>query len=432
MMEQPSSPPTTARRRPTKLAGLPALIILSFSLLSLWSFAVPIFEAPDEPLHWRYANYIHDYRELPVYTPEQAEANSPPLYYLLISPLAVDTVQPQPIINAAMESPAPPRWFDRTARHLGEYWPIRLARLLTAAISAAAVLFCYLAALESTGSQTSGLLAGGMVAFLPQFAFRGMNVSNDALVTMLCAAVTYMLMRLIKRGFTWRLGITAAIISALAFLSKENAAFLPIPLALTILGTQGSWQTRLARLSILGISLAVAAPWLLRNQLLYGDLVASGVMPHVVSSVVDLKSLTSPYFVSSFPLDLFRSFVGLFGWMNLPLPRWLYYAFAFLAAIAVLGFLRQSRQGRSNLRLTLVLLTFPLSALAITVYLNLTFTQPQGRLLFPGLAALALLTSRGLEALPRWGRKMTYSLLGVLLAVNLYSVVGVIIPAYWR
>ena len=35
----------------------------------VWSFVVPVFEAPDEYLHWQYARYLHDTRQLPIYGP---------------------------------------------------------------------------------------------------------------------------------------------------------------------------------------------------------------------------------------------------------------------------------------------------------------------------------------------------------------------------
>src|SRR5512146_362419 len=268
---------TLAKHRGETVA-LIVLLILSFLLLSIWAFAVPVYEAPDEPHHWNYARYLHDHWTLPLYSGAMAEGNSPPLYYLLVAPVAADTPAPKRIVDSSYQSPHPPRFFDETARNLSLYWPIRAARLITLALSTCTVLFCYLAGREATGRATTGLLAGGLAAFLPQFTFRGMNVSNDALVTLTCAAATYLTVRLIRRGFTWRLGLAAAIVVALAFLSKTNAIFLPVPVGLAIFTAPGTWRQRFARLSVLGVSLLIAAPWLIRNQLLYGDPLASRIM----------------------------------------------------------------------------------------------------------------------------------------------------------
>jgi 4-amino-4-deoxy-L-arabinose transferase-like glycosyltransferase len=289
-----------------------------------------------------------------------------------------------------------------------------------------------MAGVEATGDETTGMLVGGIVAFLPQFTFRGMNVSNDSLVTMTCAAVTYLVVRLIKRGFTWPLGIIAAIVTALAFLSKISAIFLPIPLSLAILSTQDTWRLRLGRLSVLGIAFLIVAPWLIRNQILYGDPLANRIMLTVVAHIVDPKPITSPYFLTTFPSTLFLSFIGMFGWMNLRLPDWLYLFFGLLAAMAILGYFWRGFQRQIDRRLTLILLTFPILSLAITVYINLNFSQPQGRYLFPALGAIALLVGVGLEGLHCWSKQLTYYLLGVLLLVNLYIIGAIIIPAYWR
>ena len=408
------------------------LLAASTILLVLWSFVIPVFEAPDEPHHWHYAIYLNKNRELPLYTPELAEANSPPFYYLVISPLAFDTSEPTPIINRNFESPAPPRWFDDSSRDFGKYRSIRLARIATLILSVLTVLFCYLAGLEATGNMTTGLLTGGLIAFLPQFTFRGMNISNDSMVALMCAITTYLLIRLIKRGFTWRIGILAAVTSALAFLSKTNAIFLPIPLALAILTTQGIWKSRLGRLFALGgIFFLIVAPWLIRNQVLYGDPLASRIMLTVVAHIVDIKPITSPYFLVTFPQYLYHSVIGLFGWMNLWSPDWLYLFFGLIILFAVVGYLWRGMQGKIDGRLTLILLTFPLLSLAVTVYINLKFSQPQGRYLFPALAASVILLGLGLEGLPFWNKRLTYSLLGILFFLNLYIVGTVILPAYW-
>lgn len=78
------------------------LVMVAAGLLTAWSFVVPIFEGPDEFLHWQYARHLHDERRLPVYRPEFAEGNSPPLYYAAIAPVATRTVTPPPAV-----------WLDR-------------------------------------------------------------------------------------------------------------------------------------------------------------------------------------------------------------------------------------------------------------------------------------------------------------------------------
>jgi hypothetical protein len=65
------------------------------------------------------------------------------------------------------------------------------------------------------------------------------------------------------------------------------------------------------------------------------------------------------------------------------------------------------------------------------VHLNLTFSQPQGRLLFPALPAVAVLAALGLEALPLWNRWLTCATVLAAAALNVFILAKVIVPAYW-
>src|SRR5215510_13975358 len=92
-------PAVAAERSRARLFPRPAgtlrwLLASAALLLVLWSFAVPVFEAPDEPAHWQYAQYLHAQHKLPVYEARFVEANQPPLYYLLIAPFAAPSAVP--------------------------------------------------------------------------------------------------------------------------------------------------------------------------------------------------------------------------------------------------------------------------------------------------------------------------------------------------
>jgi 4-amino-4-deoxy-L-arabinose transferase-like glycosyltransferase len=411
------------------------LLAGSAALLTLWSLAVPIFEAPDEPLHWQVARYLHEMHRLPFYDSRLVEANQPPLYYVLIAPFATDSEAPSSAVYIDAQGRVipfqAPKFYRNSKDDFAKYWPIRISRLVTALFSVLTVLFCYLSGVEATGNRTTGLLAGGLTALLPQFTFRGMNISNDALVATTSAAAVYLIVRLARRGFTWPLGWATAAVIGLASLSKISAIFLPLPFALAVVSEPAPWPRRLRQLSVLALSLLLVGPWLLRNQFLYGDPLASQQMFVAVPGLIDIKPITSPYFLTAFPSMLMKSFVGVFGWMNLSLPEPLYKFFGLLAAVAVLGHLWRLIRRRFHFRLILILTTVVLFTVLLTVHLNLTFTQPQGRYLFPALTALALLVAIGLEGLPNWGRNWTYATLAVVALVNLYSLIRVVLPSYW-
>jgi 4-amino-4-deoxy-L-arabinose transferase-like glycosyltransferase len=401
----------------------------------LWSFLVPVLEAPDEGAHWQYVRHLHDTHRLPVYGPSFLEANSPPLYYALLAPLGQAGAEPPHLawlgLSGELVLPAPPRYFLNAGDDLSRYWNLRRARILTAALSAFAVLFTFLAGREATGHATTGLLAAALVAFLPQFTFRGMNISNDALVTTLGAASLYWILRIARRGFTWRDGVLATLVMAGAFLSKINAVFMPAVFALVLLREPVAWPVRVRRLGLLAFGLLLAAPWLVRNHVLYGDPLASRVMLSAVDFLVAHKPITSPYFYTTFPVMLGQSFVGVFGWLNLYLPTWAYVAYSGLGAAAIAGWLRRPPRARHERTALMALVAFALLGLAMVVRINLDFNQPQGRYLFPALAAIAVLTAGGLERLPRWSPRAAGVVAAALLVANLAIAWRVVARAYW-
>src|SRR5512140_1590321 len=74
-------------------------IVIAFAVLAaIYSSATPIFEASDEVSHYAVVQHIADTGTLPVQqpgvkTPWEQEGSQPPLYYLLVSPIArlIDT-----------------------------------------------------------------------------------------------------------------------------------------------------------------------------------------------------------------------------------------------------------------------------------------------------------------------------------------------------
>jgi 4-amino-4-deoxy-L-arabinose transferase-like glycosyltransferase len=414
--------------------GLIALLSAAVGLLSVWSVAVPMYEAPDELQHWQYLRYVNEQRRLPYYQVGFEEANSPPFYYLLLAPFAVDTPEPPSAVvpdgAGGFHFPAGAARFKDSRPGIEGYGPMRVVRLLTGLLSVFTVLFCYLAGREATGRATTGLLSGGLVLLLPMFTFRGMNISNDAPLVMFCAAFTYGCVRLVRRGWTWPSGITTVVFLAAAFLTKTSAIVLAPMFGLVVMSVSASWGQRLERLSAILLIPALAAPWLWRNVVLYGDLLASRQMYIAVPHLVHEKSMVAPYLYTQLPARALQSFVGEFGWMSLVMPSWIYWVFAGLALATAAGLMRGWHARLFSRRLVLVLApALPLSAVFL-YYINLRFDQPQGRYLFPALASMGVLAALGCEALPGWRRMHGLVLLGALLALNIFIVVRVVIPAY--
>jgi hypothetical protein len=400
--------------------SLKFLALASAVFFVLWSFAVPVFEGPDEYLHWQYARYLHDEWRLPVYGPHFEEANQPPLYYAAIAPIATRTPIPPPLIWAdgrdGLAHPFGVRLHLTASDDFTRYWPIRIARLASALIALIAVYLCGLAAREITGRNSTALLAAGFAAFLPQFTFRGMNISSDVLVAAMGAWFLYLVLRLVTRGFTWRVGLLAAVALAGAYLSKINSICLAPVLVLAIVSEPIPWRRRVSHLAVVGVALLLVLPWSIRNVVLYGDPFASGAMYHAVPALVVERSMFDLDHYTSLPRELFKSFVGLFGY-GLKLPKWAYAIYLAFMAFAVVGLANGVRRRQephagadshshfTYVRVVLILIAIVVLNFLVVVRINTQFVQPQGRFMFPALAAVVVAMAVGLEKWAPWRRR---------------------------
>jgi 4-amino-4-deoxy-L-arabinose transferase-like glycosyltransferase len=429
--------------------GLWFLGLLSLLFFVVWSFVVPVFEGPDEFLHWQYARYLHDEWRLPVYGPYTAEANSPPLYYAAIAPVAYRTPTPPPLIwadgHGGLAHPFGVRLHLTASDDFLHYWPIRTARLISALMAVATVILCGLAAREITGRDSTALLAAGFAAFLPQFTFRGMNVSNDVLVAAMSAWFLYLIVRLVTRGFTWRIGVLAAVALAGAFLSKISAICLAPVLVLVIVSEPVPWRRRVGHLAVLGVALLIVLPWAYRNVVLYGDPMAIGAMSHAVPSMIVERSVFDVALYTTLPRELFKSFVGVFGYGNLPLGKRVYAVYLACMAFAVIGLikglitgLRQkdaaADRSASYGRVLLILTAIVVLNYLVVMRINWQFVQPQGRYMFPALPAIVVALALGLEQWPLWRRRPATAgifTIGACAAANVAILLLLVMPSYY-
>lgn len=125
-------PSSVGVKRRARRDGLPMPLLVSGVVMVAWAFAVPIFEGPDEPDHWKYAQYVHQHHALPPFNPSFREGHSPPLYYLLIAPIASEAAAPANTFKydagGVRVSTSPPRFFQAATGDLKRYWPIRALR----------------------------------------------------------------------------------------------------------------------------------------------------------------------------------------------------------------------------------------------------------------------------------------------------------------
>jgi hypothetical protein len=434
-----------------------ALVLSAILLGAAYSMVNPIWEAPDEVGHFSFIQYLIAEHRLPaLHAGVTDESHQPPLYYLVAAgasalpgsgdPTGGFELNPQFMwagqggadVNIARHSTA------ETFPYRGQALAIHLARLISALMGGAAValviaigwrVFPYFPVI--------GLLAGAVVAFNPQFLFVSGSVNNDNLLVLAATGAWWQTLAAIKRPAQWRQWALVALWMAAAILAKTSG----LVVGVIVLGTLVACavQRRSFKLFMKG-ALAIAlilvplvSWWFIRNQILYGDVLGWGKYAEVFAANLRYGALGMADFKEFFSTQ-FRSFWGVFGWMNLPAPTWWFRAAGALCLVAVLGL--GVFVGRGQYRR---LPSFQKAALAILacavivqeVYMVGVIARCnqscyQGRYLFPVIAPLALLLALGLVALMprRWTGVLAAALSLALLAVAILMPVKAMAPAY--
>jgi 4-amino-4-deoxy-L-arabinose transferase-like glycosyltransferase len=407
----------------------------------LFAFLTPVFQAPDEPSHLLYVNYLARQRRLPNQNVARdsvpGEGNQPPLYYALAAAIT-SAVKSGGGVEIHAEAYSKQHWWkelsdpDSTFASPQDRRAFYAIRVFSVGLGALTIVFVNLLAGMFFKDSLYGLLPGVLVATLPQFAFLSGALSNDNLANALCAASFYFMFRVLDNPAALRHYFWLGLCLGLALLAKKTALFLApgLLLAFCYLLMSRREQSRSilqgAGLTVLMI-VAVAGWMLVRNLRLYGDPLATHLERTMFADMLNERNLFSPYFWNEFPQDLFRSFIGLFAWMNIPLPEPIYAFYGSLAIFSFLGLLIHFKRERWNDVPGHFAIIFVLSCLAAVVHFNLQFTQPQGRYLFPALAVIAMLSTHGLAVFfqsqkrVRYRGAMLWGLIAALVVVDLIS-----------
>jgi len=439
----------------------PLVVILTLYVLitSLYSLITPSFESPDEGGHFDYMVFIARRHCLPTVQDHNHISDlpivlHPPLYYSL-GALVLSALHPFGVPQYQFDLHADPRfwerWKDNWLIHGSEeVFPYHgntrmdhLLRLIFVAMGALTVLFTYrTATVAFPQNESLAVGAAAVCAFVPQFTFISGMLNNDNLAAMLSSMAIFCLVRILKEASIGsRQLVKLSLIAALGLLTKYTTFFL-IPVALVAILLKSKDAKQALKLSFLFLLVVgVVAGWYYySNVLLYGDPLASKT--HLsIDLAVHHKSLTDPFFREIYFPAMYKSFVGNFGCLSIPLPTGMYYAFSLPGLAGGVGLLRLvfSPKAREKSLSTcqkyvvlILLLSIGLLVVGSVMY-NLSYNGTQGRYLFPILPALGILVALGLSAFARKARcqKLLWSfLICSMLLLNLFSLFWHLLPAY--
>ncbi|WP_374686942.1 phospholipid carrier-dependent glycosyltransferase [Promineifilum sp.] len=361
----------------------PLTLVLGIYLILAvgYGVVVPLFETPDEHLHYFTAEYMAREGRLPSALtpgPMGQEAAQPPLYYalgaLIVRAVGDSSAEGQLWLNPRAvlgqfdrrETAWPPINSNMFVHSPAEAWPwqgyalaAHLLRLLST-LMGLGTLLCLHAAGRAVwpDAPERALLATALVAFLPQFAFVHAAVSNDAAITLFSTAAIWQLLRIRNHELEIRNEDTQAAVNGSELVARRSSlVILGLTIGLAILskaagilllvfavGVLALWALRAGgprrwaraaagALWVAGPALLLAGWLLWRNWALYGDATAA-------TPFVELTTGYRPYSLRQVWGDLDRVWLSLFavfGWMSVGAPAWVYGVWTGIAGAAATG-----------------------------------------------------------------------------------------------
>lgn len=373
-------------RTPERGRGLlPGILAASLLLSVLFALRVPFDGSnPDETAHLDYVRLLAERRQFVTYQagdPALAEAHQPPLYYLLCVPA-----------------------------YLATGGSLFAVRLVAALLQLATVYVAYRAGRDLFPSRPEvapGLAA--FVAFLPTQAQLAASVNNDGLTTFFCAVLFWKAARTIEKGYRRGPALLAALAFGLGMLTKlsvlQIVPALAVAMYLAVRGGRMKTADAVRWLAVVvGLGLMIAAPWLIRNTLLYGDpltaklfksfeattATAPGVMQAMRWSLGDYARINA--------LRTYATFWHILP-PNILAPDLSRFALTVLLGLGgLVGAFRGPEWGGvagSERRVVLLSLLTLLLLVPFFVRFNLQFFQAQGRYFLPALLPVGILAAVG-------------------------------------
>jgi 4-amino-4-deoxy-L-arabinose transferase-like glycosyltransferase len=407
--------------RPAANITLVFILIAYLALGTAYALQTPAWQAPDEPAHYNYVQFITEKHALPILrrgeynqayneeftrTPQNTaslsidplryEDYAPPLYYLLAAPIYA----------------------------LTDGWSTAI-RLFSVVLGGALVVVAYLIGAEAYPNQLVFALGGAaFVAFVPQHLAMLSAINNDSLAELLIALVVLQSMRLFRSPtLSRRRLILIGVTLGLGLLTKATFYYTAVPIAvIALILYSRRYALRVTHYALVFVpALLIGSIWWLRNLIVYGGFDVLGLARH--NAVVVGQPTTAQWLIDygagglllRFFSTTYRSFWGQFGWMSTPMPDREYLLLGAMSVVALGGWIwwvverrlkdapsgpppqgvghGQGGRMKKALHLSpqagLLVLLFVLTVGGY-LYYNVTFVQHQGRYLFPALIPIGL------------------------------------------
>ncbi|MFL5735273.1 MAG: ArnT family glycosyltransferase [Chloroflexia bacterium] len=454
------------------------LVALSVASSCGFALVTPYGEAPDEPSHFLYIDWLVRFGTLPFIgkDPYTVDSFHPPLYYTLGAAMPFTV---RKITGAQMEKPLGPflynndrfradgMWgYNRMLHPANERWPVwpYTLRVLSILMGVGVVLLTYAttrALVPAPASAVAPLTATAFAALIPQANFIRASISNENLAALMGAVIIWLLVLHLTRPHSTRRVVLIGAAYGLALLTKLSLApfLLPILWVLWLRRRPSTASPDTTRYSVLvtrswrdlvafGVPVLALAGWYYAYRWgAYGDPLATNAWHAMLPSDSDFHLSDLFWFNERFRFFLWTSFWATYGWQNMYMPGWTYNVFLAVTVLGVIGgaylvarrALTAAQQAGSAVMLSALLLMY-----ALVIQASTYLIAWQGREMVPALSSTCVLFGLGLAGLvlgrgavqpiplAPWRRYLGVALVlavtAGLLAANVYSIFWVVLP----
>ncbi len=411
------------------------LFLLFFGIfIVLWAVIQPLNVSPDEPMRYRICQYLYENHVLPPHGGDPSIRDAAWGYSYAFFPIL-----PQMIGALFMTIVS---WFSKTAFVL-----LMAARMVSVLSGVGTAWFALRIGEKLWGKTMPKWLFTIFITMLPQFVFLCSYVNSDSFAVFATSMIIYSWLLGLESGWSYRSCITMAVGIILCALCYYDAYGVILSSILLLLGNILLWwknrekRRDLIKKSLLigGLVLLGISWWFIRNGILYqGDFLGLATSEaYSQRYAVDFLKPTNRQVPSRVGDNLWCmltswgwikvtgiSFIGCFGYMNIPLKTWMYIIYAATVAVgvvaAVLQLVRHGIEGQDGFPGTKMQNRMWIAALVLTAVvpnlLNLSHSyyvdyQPQGRYSMPMLLPLMYFVTVGWQYIA--GKRRRWLLVGI-------------------
>jgi hypothetical protein len=405
--------------------------MLYTALAAAYIAVTPPFEAPDEASHYLYIVNLLEDGALPILEDRQTmfasgsvQRHHPPLYYA-IGALLVAGLE-RPTGDALRLNPFAVQGQVEAVNnfvhlHMPDYpLAVLVLRAYSALLSAGTLLAIYVCARRVTGDRRIALGAMLLVTSIPSFLHVGTSINNDVLITLLFSLGIALCLHI---GDTGRLPVSVVLgagvlLGAVALTKVNGLSLFALLYGWVVVGViRRRFRLREGVRFVVGsaaIALLCAGWWYARNLALYGD-------PLAADATLSIWSRGEPTLPSPAELaGVWESFWMLLGYFSVRGPDWLYTLYLPLIGLTggvgcAIALLRRRFASDKLFFLLAAGILVLLVLIAATSRINVS----QGRILYPGIVAYAVLLMVGWTTL--LGTRLARALILPLLAVSIMT-----------